>query len=141
MDIKKENGKILEELLKQIGPENTSISTESEWSLNIYYLELNEDSTTIEMCLKTNYQGDTLVDPFMKIELIKDESGKIVSANPLHYMSRTMFYEEEIYSKDNPDCWNPKLYEKAEELDTRLNKWLINLKVQGYLTKGNITKI
>ena len=141
MDIKKENGNIIEELLEQIGPANTLIRTESDWSLAIYYSGLKEDATIIEMCLKTDYQGDPLFDPLMKIELIKDDNGKIVSANPLYYLSRTLFYEEEIYSKGNPDCWNPRLYEKADELDTRLSELLTNLRIQGYLTKGDISKI
>ena len=47
---------------------------------------------------------------------------------------------EVYYLKGNPDCWNPKLCVKGEELDRRLAVWLENLKIQGYISNGQVQK-
>ena len=140
MNIRQENGKAIKEILDKIGPEDAVIRTTSEWAFSVYYSERSEDSLTIEMCLNTDYQGDPLFDPLMRIELALDPKGKITEARPLYYLSRTLFYTEEIYSEGNPACYNPTLYKKAGELDSRLAEWLTMLKIQGYLTDGVISR-
>ena len=141
MNIRQKNGKLIKEILDKIGPEDAVIRTKNEWALSVYYSERNEDSLTIEMCLNTDYQGDPLFDPLMRIELTLDSGGKITEARPLYYLSRTLFYTEEIYSEGNPACYNPNLYKKAKELDSRLSEWLEMLEIQGYLTEGIVSHI
>ena len=100
----------------------------------------NEDMITIEMCLISRFHGESLVDPLMDIELNLDSEGHITQATPVHYMSKTLFSNEELYAKGNPDCWNPELYAKGDELDCRLSRWLENLMIQGYLSNGQVVK-
>lgn len=141
MNIKQTNGKLIKEILDKVGPHDSVIKTQSDWAFSIYYSERDESSITIEMCLNTDYGGDPLFDPLMRIELSLDAEGNITEAKPLYYLSRTLFFCEEIYSEDNPSCYDPKLYEKAGELDSRLAEWLEMLRIQGYLTDGVITGI
>lgn len=141
MNIRQNNGKHIKEILDKIGPDDAVIRTENEWALFVYYSERSEDTLTIEMCLNTTYQGDPLFDPLMRIELALDPDGNITEARPLYYLSRTLFYTEEIYSEGNPACYNPKLYKKADELDSRLLEWLKMLRIQGYLTEGVVSTI
>ena len=141
MNIRQENGMLIKEILDKIGPEDAVIHTKNEWAFFVYYSDRSEGSLTIEMCLNTDYQGDPLFDPLMRIELALDSEGNIAEARPLYYLSRTLFYTEEIYSEGNPACYNPKLYKKAQELDSRLSEWLEMLRIQGYLTEGVITPI
>ncbi len=141
MNIKEQNGKIIGELLDRIGPEDSMISTGSDWDLLVYRSDEDGDTLTIEMCLKSEYGGDPLFDPLMRIELTPCGE-KSFAASPLYYQSKTVFYEEEVYAEGNPSCYNPKLYEKkAGELDGRLSEWLTNLRIQGYLTGGTITRL
>ncbi len=121
------NGRVIGELLKMIGPENAAVRTDSEWELQIYYSDRDEDSMTIEMCLHTKVQGDSLYDPSMRIELDLDAKGHVKTAKALSYWSRTPFCDMELTPVD-------------EDLDERLDNWLINLKQQGYFT-GKVTKI
>ena len=141
MNIQESNGKTIQRLLDRIGPDNASITTENDWILKIYYSEQTPDNMTIEMCLTTSYNGDPLFDPLMKIRLDLGGDGRILSATPLYYLSRTLFYNKEIYSEGNPSCYDPRLYDTEDELDSRLESWLKNLEIQGYLTKGEITLI
>ncbi|MCR5847614.1 MAG: hypothetical protein K6G75_05795 [Lachnospiraceae bacterium] len=140
MTIKESNGSKIAEILEKIGPDSAIIKTDRDWDLRIYYSSKDENSMTIEMCSSINLDGDTLFDPLMTIDLILDNEGKIHEAVPKYYMSQTIFCTEEIYSKDNPDCWNPKLCEKSEELDKRLAEWLESIQIQKYLTEGKIIK-
>lgn len=141
MNIRQINGKHIKEILDKIGPNDAVIRTKNEWAFSVYYSERSVDTITIEMCLNTDYHGDPLFDPLMRIELALDSEGNITEARPLYYLSRTLFYTEEIYSEGNPACYNPKLYKKAKELDSRLSEWLEMLRIQGYLTEGVITPI
>ncbi len=121
------NGRVIGELLKKIGPENAAVRIDSEWELQIYYSDRDEDSMTIEMCLYATLQGDSLYDPSMRIELDLDAKGHVKTAKPLSYWSRTPFCDIELTPED-------------EDLDERLDNWLNNLKQQGYFT-GEVTKI
>lgn len=140
MTIKETNGKRIAEILTKAGPDDVIFQTQNEWDLRIYYSNRGENTMTIEMCSTIEYQGDTLFDPLMRIELTLDSNGQIKEAIPLYYISRTLFCEEEIYAKGNPDCWDPRLYKKADELDSRLSEWLDSIEIQGYLTNGEIIK-
>ncbi|MCR5590638.1 MAG: hypothetical protein K6F73_03835 [Lachnospiraceae bacterium] len=141
MNIQEANGKQIAKILEMIGPGDTQIRTKSEWVLSIYYSDRDDNTLTIEMCLSISLQGDPLFDPLMRIELALNDKEEIISARPIYYLSTSPFYTEEIYAKDNSSCYNPKLYEKTPgELDRRLNEWLGNLYIQGYLTEGVITK-
>ncbi len=141
MNIRQNNGRLIKEILDKIGPNDAIIRTKNEWEFSVYYSERSENTLTIEMCLNTDYGGDPLFDPLMRIELDLDSNGNIIEAKPLYYLSRTLFYTEEIYSDGNPACYNPKLYKKAKELDSRLAEWLEMLKIQGYLTEGVVNTI
>ena len=141
MNLKEKNGKLIQEILDKIGPEDAVIHIKNDWAFSVYYSERDENSLTIEMCLSCDYQGDPLFDPLMRIELALDPEGNITEATPLYYLSRTPFFDEEIYSEGNPACYDPKLYKKAGELDSRLSEWLQMLKLQGYLTDGVISRI
>ena len=141
MNIRQNNGRLIKEILDKIGPNDAIIRTKNEWEFSVYYSERSENTLTIEMCLNTDYGGDPLFDPLMRIELDLDSNGNIIEAKPLYYLSRTLFYTEEIYSDGNPACYNPNLYKKAKELDSRLAEWLEMLKIQGYLTEGVVNTI
>ncbi len=141
MNIRQINGKHIKEILDKIGPNDAVIRTKNEWAFSVYYSERSVDTITIEMCLNTDYQGDPLFDPLMRIELDLDSNGNITEAKPLYYLSRTLFYTEEIYSEGNPACYNPKLYKKSNELDSRLSEWLEMLWIQGYMTEGVVSPI
>ena len=141
MNIRQKNGKLIKEILDKTGPEDAVIHTKNEWAFSVYYSERTGNSLTIEMCLNTVYQGDPLFDPLMRIELALDPEGNITEARPLYYLSRTLFYTEEIYSEGNPACYDPALYKKAKELDLRLSEWLEMLRIQGYLTEGTVSRI
>ena len=141
MNIQESNGKQLAKILEMIGPGDTEIHTKSDWVLSVYYSDRDVHTLTIEMCLSISLQGDPLFDPLMRIELALNDNGEIQAATPVYYLSSSPFYTEEIYAKDNPSCYNPKLYEKKPgELDKRLHEWLGNLYIQGYLTDGVISK-
>ena len=138
MNIRSENAARIKEILDMIGPENASVHTQSDWVFSVYYSESDEDSLTIEMCLSSDFGGDPLFDPLMRIRLTKDADGNYTEAIPLYYLSQTPFYTEEIYSEDNPSCYDPALTKKADELDSRLAEWIVMLKAQGYLNGGTI---
>ncbi len=141
MDIRERNGIRIAEILEKVGPEDAVIKVDgSEWNLEVYYTDRNDVMLTIEMCLVSRVHGESLVDPLMDIELSLDSEGHITKATPVHYMSRTLFSEEELYLKGNPDCWNPKLCVKGDELDRKLAVWLENLKIQGYISNGQVQK-
>lgn len=141
MNIRRENAKKIKALLDRIGPCNSSVRTQSEWAFLVFYSDRDDTSLTIEMCLQTDFRGDPLFDPLMKIKLILDPEGNPVEAIPLYYLCQTLFYNEEIYAEGNPSCYDPALYRKSGELDERLAEWLESLKIQGYLTGGVITPI
>ena len=140
MNIRKENGKRIADILEHTGADDVIIRTDNDWDLRIYHSDLNGSTKTIEMCSTIDFQGDILFDPLMKIALSLDNEGRIIEATPVYYISRTPFYTEEIYAEGNPDCWDPNLYKKASELDGRLSEWLDSIQIQRYLTKGEITK-
>lgn len=139
MNIREDNGKEIQKILDIIGPENGTIRTDSEWAFSVYYSERSKDTLTIEMCLRTDYNGDPLFDPLMRIELTLGVDGKVTEATPVYYLSQTLFYTEEIYSKENPSCYDPKLCEKADELDARLSEWIKMLKIQGYFSGRTVS--
>ncbi|MCR5686176.1 MAG: hypothetical protein K6G81_12325 [Lachnospiraceae bacterium] len=141
MDIKKQNAIELEEILEKIGHEDAVIQTRNDWVLRVYYSEKTAESVSIEMCLSTDYQGESLFDPLMSIDLTVDDNGAAISASPVYYLSRTPFVDVEIYAEGNPSCYNPKLYEKPGELDSRLAEWLKNIKIQGYLSDGTVSRL
>ena len=140
MDIRKENGKRIADILEQTGPNDVIIRTDNDWDLRIYHSDIENNTKTIEMCSTIDFQGDLMFDPLMKIELTLDDEGKIIEATPVYYLSKTLFCTEEIYAEGNPACWDPRLYKKAEELDGRLSEWLDSIRIQRYLTKGRIIK-
>lgn len=125
--IQQHNGEAIGELLKKIGPEDAAVKIDSEWELRIYYSDRDEDSMTIEMCLYTSVQDDSLYDPLMRIELNLDAKGKIKTAKALSYWSRTPLCDMELTPED-------------EDLDERLDNWIHNLKIQGYFA-GEVTKL
>ena len=136
------NGKRIAKILEHIGYESSSIIIEKDWDLQIYMSAKEEGCITIEMCAHKELNGDSLFDPLMRIELSTDEADNILSAKAVYYLSRSVFADVEIYAKDDPDCWNPKLYEKYKgELDERLSNWLDTIDMRGYLTEGRIEKI
>lgn len=138
MNIKEKNGKEIQKILNSFGHGDPIIvRSRSEWIFEICESEFDERSLTIEMCLFTRYNGDPLFDPLMRIRLMLDRAGNVTEAIPLYYQSKTLFYNEEIYSEGNPSCYDPKLYKKSNELDSRLSEWIQMLKVQGYLTNGD----
>ncbi len=140
MNIREENAKKISEILEMIGPEDASVRTDNDWALSIFYSERTDRTLTIEMCMNTEYMGDPLFDPLMRIELVLDEDGRPVEAIPLYYLSRTLLTDEEIYARDNPSCYDPRLYERSDELDERLSEWLVNIRLQGYLTAGTVIR-
>ena len=141
MEIRRENAKLMREILEKIGPEDAMISNGSDWELCVYRSEETEEMLTVEMCLRSEYGGDPLFDPLMRIELALDNDKVPVEARCVYYLSRTLFYTEEIYSAENPDCYDPKLTAKADELDPRLAEWLKMLKAQRYIPDGAVTPL
>ena len=136
------NGKRIAKILEHVGYEDSAIIIEKDWDLQVYISGREEDCITIEMCAYKDMNGDPLFDPLMRIELSTDASGNILSAKAVYYLSRSIFADIEIYAKDDPDCWNPDLYEKHRgELDERLSDWLDTIDMRGYLTEGRIEKI
>ena len=140
--LREENAERIAGILEYIGDENSSILIEDDWELQIYYSLREEGCITIEMCAYSSRNGDALFDPLMRIELSTDENEKIKSAKAVYYLSRSIFGDEEIYAKGDPDCYSSKLYEKREgELDERLSDWLNTIDMRGYITKGKISRI
>lgn len=137
--LREENGTRIAKILDHIGGKDSRIEIEDDWELQIYYSLKEDNCTTIEMCAYSSYNGDALFDPLMRIELDTDENEKIKSAKVIYYLSRTIFGDQEIYSKGNPDCCSEKLLEQREgELDERLSQWLYTIDMRGYLTKGRV---
>ena len=141
MEIRRENAKLMREILEKVGQEDAMISNGSDWDLCVYRSDETEDTLTVEMCLRSEYGGDPLFDPLMRIELALDDGKVPVKATCVYYLSQTLFYTEEIYAAENPACYDPKLTEKADELDSRLAEWLKMLKVQRYLPDGAVTPL
>ena len=136
------NGKRIAKILEYVGYEDSAIIIEKDWDLRVYFSSREEGCITIEMCAHNELNGDPLFDPLMRIELSTDENDNILSAKAVYYLSRSVFADIEIYAKDDPDCWNPDLYEKGRgELDERLKLWLDTIDMRGYLTEGRIEKL
>ena len=136
------NGKRIAKILEYVGYEDSAIIIEKDWDLQVFISGKEEGCTTIEMCAYRDYNGDALFDPLMRIGLSTDEDGNIQSAKAVYYLSRSLFADEEIYAKDDPECRDPGLYEKSRGLlDERLSLWLDNIDRRGYLTEGRIEKI
>ncbi|MBR5177531.1 MAG: hypothetical protein IKW90_01865 [Lachnospiraceae bacterium] len=55
---------------------------------------------TIEMCLYTTVQGDSLYDPSMRIKLDLDTRGHVKTAKARSYWSRTPFCDMELSTED-----------------------------------------
>ena len=127
------NSDRISEILRKVGPSDGVIKLDGAWDLSVFYTQRDANMIVIEMSASERINGDTVVDPLMKIELTLDGNGRIIEAHPVYYQSQTPLAEIEIYSKDNPDCWNPKLYEKAGQLDEKLSNWLDTIELQGYL--------
>lgn len=138
---REENAKKIARILKKIGPESARLRTGSEWDLRIYYSSREDNKIVIEMSSTSEYLGELFMDPLMKIELLLDDDGEIKEAVPLYYLSKTIFVIEEYYSEGNPECYNPKLYDKAGVMDTRLSAWLRNIRIQRYLSDGKIERL
>ena len=135
------NGKRIAKILEYVGYEDSAIIIEKDWDLQVYFSGREEGCITIEMCAHKDMNGDSLFDPLMRIELSTDESDNILSAKAVYYLSRSIFADIEIYAKDDPDCWNPELYEKySGQLDERLCDWLNTIDMRKYLTEGRIEK-
>ena len=140
-NIREENAKKIARILKKIGPESARLRTRSEWDLRIYYSSREDNKLVIEMSSTSEYLGELFMDPLMKIELKLDDEGQIIEAVPLYYLSKTIFVTDEFYSEGNPECWNPKLYDKEGVMDFRLSAWLRNIRIQRYLSDGKIEKL
>ena len=138
MENSRKNAERVSEILKKIGSQDGVIKLDGAWDLSVFYTQRDANMIVIEMSASERINGDTVVDPLMKIELLLDGNGEIVEAHPVYYQSQTPLAEIEIYSKDNPDCWNPQLYEKPGQLDERLSNWLDSIDMQGYLKLGSI---
>ena len=141
MENVRNNAKRISEILKKIGSHDGVIKLEGAWDLSVFYTQRDTNLLIIEMCASDRINGDTVVDPLMKIEISLDRNGEIVEAHPVYYQSQTPLAEIEIYSKDNPDCWNSELYEKPGQLDGKLSNWLDSIEVQGYLRNGKVEKM
>ncbi|MBR6307106.1 MAG: hypothetical protein IKR39_00690 [Lachnospiraceae bacterium] len=141
MEMMMMNASRIAKILEKVGPENAKIKVDGAWDLSVYYVYRSEKMIEIEMFASKREDRVSMVDPLMKIELALDENGAIKTAHPIYYQSHGMFFDVELYSEDNRDCWNPELHEKPGELDRKLNNWLDSIDVQGYLRNGMVEKI
>ena len=97
-------------ILDMIGYEDAVIRRDGAWDLSIFYTSREEKLIVIEMCASERVNGDMIVDPLMRIELLLDTDGNITEVHPVFYQSQTIMGEVELYAKDNTDCWNQLSY-------------------------------
>ncbi len=140
MNLKEKNGQEIGIMLDMIGNKDIVLKTDSPWELSISYADRTETSIDIEMAETMECEGDTMYDPFMEIRLALDKNGQVLKAEPLFYQALAPFSDQILYAKGNPDCYDPALYAKEGDLDQRLEAWLHNIRIQGYLSTEAIIR-
>lgn len=133
-DIRVQNGRKMEKLLKVVGPTGATIQKEGEWNLLVYITDQDEENIWIEMCEMEHIGGDPVMDPFMKIQLKRDADGHITQAIPAAYQSDNIFFGRTDINEKGEIFLNLQLIEtKKGELDRRLKSWLQSIDLIGYL--------
>ena len=133
-DIRIENGRKMEKLLKVVGPTGAAIKKENEWDLLVYITDQDEENIWIEMCEMDHIGRDPVMDPFMKIQLKRNSDGHITQAIPVAYQSDNLFSGRTDINENGEIFLNLQLIEtKKGELDRRLESWLQSIDLIGYL--------
>jgi len=113
----------LEEFLKHHAGHNLKLKSLGFMDLSIEILEKTPDYIRISMTHYGEQNGDLMADPDMEIKIYKEQQ----TAEALSFQNDYMGIYQVVYPEAG------KVYPKLKkELNTFLNQWLSNLKIQGF---------